>query len=221
MRLLILCGVAAPVLRLGLILLLGWLHPSYSQLNDYISELGAPDSPYAAIMNYVGIGAVGVLLMIFSLPLGRNPLHGRLATTGGTLLFLSGAAFVAVGLFPCDRAGCATAGSSAVMQAHILAGFVGMTAQALAPLAIGGGLFARAAHRPYSVASLILGLVSIVSLGLLVSGSAPSGLAQKSMQGAADLWVFLSALYLWKFSGSDSEAARSHRLQPTGSAAGT
>jgi len=51
MRLVAWSGILAPLLRLGLILLLGALHPDYSQARDFISELGAPDAPFPAVMN--------------------------------------------------------------------------------------------------------------------------------------------------------------------------
>lgn len=197
MRLLIVCGIIGPVLRLGLIVVLGLLHPSYSQSRDFISELGAPDSPYAAVMNLLGIGAVGVLLMVFSFAFRRVLASDRLLAAGTWLLFLSGAAFVAVGLFPCDQEGCATDRGSSAMLAHVMFGFIAMTSQALAPLAIGLRSFRRIGNKGYHVMSLTLGIVSVAGLVLLVAGATAPGLAQKTMQVAADMWVLLSAVYLY------------------------
>lgn len=197
MRLLIACGLVAPILRLGLILTLGALHPTYSQTTDFISELGAPDSPYAGLMNYVGIALVGVLLAAFSIPLRRYATD-PLARVAAWLLFVSGISFVVVGLAPCDRAGCEPGGSTSVMLVHIVSGFVGMTTQAVAPVAYGLRVFGSDRGGLRSGTSLLLGVISVAGLIALATGFGPHGLAQKTMQFAADVWVFTSAVYLYR-----------------------
>lgn len=206
-RFLIVCGLVAPVIRLGLIVTLGALHPTYSQATDFISELGAPDSPYADVMNYVGISLVGLLLAGFSVPLWQAA-PDSVGKAGAALLFLSGISFVVVGLAPCDRPGCGPGGSADVMFVHMVSGFTGMTTQALAPIAFGLGLFRAGEGRVYSAASLLLGLVSIMGLVALITGQGMPGLAQKTMQVAADGWVFGSAAFL--YFGADRFSSRSN-----------
>lgn len=199
MRALAWCGVAAPVIRLGLILVLGLLHPSYSQPRDFISELGAPDSPYAAVMNYAGISLVGVLLALFSIALYRAHRPGALALAGAVLLALSGLAFIAVGLFPCDQAGCSAANPSATMRVHMLAGMAGMSAQTLAALSFGLRLITGTTDRRYSALSLAFGMIALAALVLLIAHFAQlasPGLPQKIVQVATDLWVLVSAVYI-------------------------
>ena len=192
-------GILAPLLRLGLILLLGALHPDYSQARDFISELGAPDAPFPAVMNLLGISLVGLLLVVFSLPLRRSQPPGVLGTAGSLLLAISGVAFVAVGLLPCDRAGCSAEDPSAVMQGHLVAGLTAMTTQTLAALAFGLRLFSGTGPRWYAATSLALGLAALFALALLFGTGlrvpAP-GSAQKAMQFSADIWVFVSAAAL-------------------------
>lgn len=199
MRILALCGIAAPVLRLGLIVVLGALHPGYSQTRDFISELGAPDSPYAAVMNVAGIGLVGLLLVLFSLGLYRAAPRGALASAGAALLALSGLAFMAVGLLPCDRPGCAVESPSTVMRAHVVAGLSGMAAQSLAALAFGLRVLTGTGRRWYAVASLAGGAVALGAFGVLAFSGlrvACPGLVQKTLQASADVWVFLSAVHV-------------------------
>lgn len=202
MRILAWCGIVGPLLRLGLIALLGVLHPNYLQSRDFISELGAPDSPFAPLMNYAGTSLVGLLLVLFSVALYRFHRPGALALAGATLLALSGLAFVAVGLFPCDRPGCASADPSATMRVHLLMGMVGMSAQTLAPLAFGLRLFTGTRTGRYDATSLAIGLVALaalVSLFLLVGQHvklAHPGLPQKIFQVSTDVWVILSAVHV-------------------------
>jgi hypothetical membrane protein len=199
MRRLAWSGILAPLLRLGLILLLGALHPDYSQSRDFISELGAPDARFPAVMNLLGIALVGLLLVVFSVPLRRSQPRGPLATAGSLLLAISGVAFVAVGLLPCDRPGCSPEAPSNVMQGHLVAGLTAMTTQTLAALAFGLRLFSVTGSRWYAATSLALGLTALVALALLFATGlrlpAP-GIAQKVMQFSADIWVFVSAVAL-------------------------
>jgi hypothetical membrane protein len=199
MRRLAWSGILAPLLRLGLILLLGAVHPDYSQARDFISELGAPDAPFPAVMNLLGIALIGLLLVVFSVPLRRSQPPGPLGTAGALLLAISGVAFVAVGLLPCDRPGCSPESPSAVMQGHLVAGLTAMTTQTLAALAFGLRLFSGTGPRWYAATSLALGLAALLALALLFGTGlrlpAP-GIAQKVMQFSADIWVFVSAVAL-------------------------
>jgi hypothetical membrane protein len=197
MRRLAWSGILAPLLRLGLILLLGALQPDYSHARDFISELGAPDAPFPAVMNLLGIALVGLLLVVFSVPLRRSQPPGPLGTAGSLLLAISGVAFVAVGLLPCDQTGCSPEAPSAVMQGHLVAGLTAMTTQTLAALAFGFRLLSGTGPRWYAATSLGLGLAALLALALLFGTGlrlpAP-GIAQKVMQFSADVWVFVSAV---------------------------
>jgi hypothetical membrane protein len=199
MRLAVWSGILAPPLRLGLILLLGALDPDYSQARDFISELGAPDAPLPAVMNLLGIAFVGLLLVVFSVPLRRWQPPGALGTVGSLLLAVSGVAFMAVGLLPCDRPGCSLETPSAVMQGHLMAGLTAMTTQTLAALAFGLRVFSGTGPRWYATTSLCLGLAALLALALLFGTGlqlrAP-GIAQKVMQFSADIWVLVTAVAL-------------------------
>lgn len=199
MRILAWTGVIAPLLRLSLILLLGAAHPNYSQSRDFISELGAPDAAFPALMNYVGIGLVGVLLLVFTIPLHRSQPPGPLRTLGSFLLALSGVAFIAIGLLPCDRPGCAVDAPSPVMRGHFAAGFTAMMAQSLAALAFGLRVFSGTGARWFGITSLLLGLLALVAVALLFGSGLrlPSpGLVQKVVQVSTDVWVFVAALHI-------------------------
>jgi hypothetical membrane protein len=201
MRMLAWCGIIAPVLRIGLIIVLGYLDPGYSQARDYISELSAREAPFATVMGVVGVGLVGVLLVLFSVALFRWAKRGFLAAAGAAALAVSGVAFVCVALFPCDP-GCSLAAPSASMRIHLLAGAVAMTAQSCAPLLVGLGFLSPGDNRrAYAAFSLACGIVALSAIVLLFASQAAltvPGLVQKTFQGATDLWVLVSALVLLK-----------------------
>jgi hypothetical membrane protein len=196
-RILIFSGVLAPLLRLSLMLLLGFLHPGYSQGRDFISVLGARGAPYADLMNYVGIVSVGLLLGLFSIALFRAHRQSVLGALSALLLCVSALAFVAVGIFPCDP-GCSLANPSPTMKVHVVAGMVAMTGQSLAVLCFGlrvtrGGCRGQAA---VSLGLGLLGLACLVLLSLVLAGSLRTtqpALPQKVLQVTGDLWVLLMA----------------------------
>lgn len=188
-------GLIAPLLRLTLILVLGFLQPGYSHARDYISELSAEGAPYAALMNVLGLVTVGILLLGFSIALWRALRPGVSIAGGSVMLAAAGVAFVAVGVFPCDP-GCAVEAPSITMQRHILAGFLAMSAQTLAPVAIGAGLLMGKRHLRLGWTSLGLGVIAIAALAILFSQDASfpyPGALQKTFQVATDIWVFIAA----------------------------
>ena len=199
MRALAWCGVLAPTLRLGLILLLGSLDPSYSQLRDYISELGARGAPSALVMNVIGTSLVGILLCIFSLGLYQAKEPSVLKTAGTAFLALSGLAFILVGVFPCDP-GCSLVDPSASMRIHMMAGTVAMVSQAIAPMLFGLRLVSGTSDRRHAATSLACGAIAVGAVIVLLLGQGASlaypGLFQKVFQAAADLWVLISAVHL-------------------------
>lgn len=196
MRILAWFGIVAPVVRLSLIAVLGYLQPGYSQSRDFISELGAADAPYAWVMNSVGIAVVGLLLFGFGYALWRALKPGKLISLGAVTLSVAGLSFVAVGIFPCD-AGCSMEAPSQTMRLHLLAGTSAMFMESFAPLLIGAGLLIAKKYLKYALISLFFGSVAITALGVLFSQNssfAYPGTLQKTFQTSTDVWVFLSAM---------------------------
>lgn len=195
MKLLAWFGLLAPVIRLTLILALGFLQPGYSQVRDYISELSAVGAPYAWLMSGLGITLVGILLAGFSFALWRALRPGFAPAIGSVLLAAAGIAFVGVGVFPCDP-GCALEAPSITMQRHIMAGALAMSAQTLAPVAIGVGLLFDRRFLKFGWVSLGLGAMAVAALVTLFSQGPNypyAGALQKTFQVATDIWVFIAA----------------------------
>ena len=72
---------------------------------DYISELGAVDSPVKVIANVFGFSLFGIFIMIFALGIYRQRGLNSLRKISAIFIFLSGISMFLVGIFTCD-AGC-------------------------------------------------------------------------------------------------------------------
>jgi len=65
---LVICGIIGPIMFTIVLITLGFLHPEYNHITQYISELGATNAPYAGIIN-TGLFFVGILIAFFSIGL--------------------------------------------------------------------------------------------------------------------------------------------------------
>ena len=103
---LMLSGTATPVIFVLSLLLLGYLFPGYDHVRDYISELGAVDSPIRNTANFFAFFPMGLFLTLFSIGLYRViGKRGIYAKIGSIFLILSGVFLTSIGFFPCDS-GC-------------------------------------------------------------------------------------------------------------------
>src|SRR5262245_24159985 len=75
MRCLAACGIVAPILDVLITVWLGALDPGYSQVRQYISELGEAGRPYAGVFS-AWCFLWGLLFAGFAIALGRG-LGGR------------------------------------------------------------------------------------------------------------------------------------------------
>src|SRR5260370_1932684 len=98
-RLLLACGAIAPLLNIGVILILGATRPGYNawQIPDSNLELGA--GGWIQIANYI---VTGVLLLGFAIGLRRVLCTGRGSTWEPILLGIYGLTLLVTGLFLTD-----------------------------------------------------------------------------------------------------------------------
>lgn len=103
MRLLLMAGVAVPILYFANLLINSLLYPGYSHVTQYVSELGAPEAPYRALFNsgVILVGAAGFAAG-FGFFFAARRLGGNrvLAALAGLFLSLWGIAIVMAGMFP-------------------------------------------------------------------------------------------------------------------------
>ncbi|MBR9699980.1 DUF998 domain-containing protein [Candidatus Woesearchaeota archaeon] len=103
-KVLILAGLIGPIYLFFFFLILGMFVPGYNPFVDYISELGAVDSPVRWIANIFGFIPMGAVMFLFGLGLYRVLEHKVSAKTGSLLLMVAGVLLSAVSAFPCDDA---------------------------------------------------------------------------------------------------------------------
>ena len=97
------CGIIAPILFAFKVLIIGFYHPNYNHITQYMSELGAINAPYA-IINNTGLAIGGILITLFSYSLLQELNEKKTIFTilGFSLVFISGLSFFLIGFFPCD-----------------------------------------------------------------------------------------------------------------------
>jgi hypothetical membrane protein len=100
---LILAGVVGPLtFFFTIFFLFDIMYPGYDPVNQYISELGAVDSPVRVLASVFGFSLLGVFTMMFSYGLYRTKELSKLARFSALFFFLTGVLMFMVGVFSCD-----------------------------------------------------------------------------------------------------------------------
>ena len=190
MRLLILGGIAGPILFSAIVIVSAAYRSDYSHITNFISELGATGTPYAGVMNYAGFLPGGLMLAVFGVALAKTLPRHHLTILAAVLVTSFGAGVAVSGVISCDP-GCPQTGGSVENLIH----------NRIAPIAFlcliaGMGILAiqfrrHPAWRPLWVYTLISSGVALCLLVALVSS-----LDTRELTG---LWqrLLLAALFLW------------------------
>ncbi len=194
-RMLAICGIVGPIAYTIVLIAIGLLRPGYNHLKQSMSELGEVGGPNAIIMNTVGFILLGALMIAFSLGLYRGIKEG--SKIGPASIAMSGAGWIAVGLFHVDPN---TVNTSAML--HVMGAMLVGLGFSVAPFSI-----ARrsrkddrwVSYRPYSLAT---GLLTAV-LGLIfIFGGIEGwmGALQRTVVGVPLLWIEVMAIRLLRLS---------------------
>ncbi len=181
-------GVSCPPTAAAVLLLAGWLSPSYDPVRSSLSHLGQRGQPFALAVNLV-FAALGLAYVGVAWALRRS--LGPRARGGPWLLAVAGVALVGIALVSKDPAR---------PLPHRVVALVLFLALALAPLLVAGRLRldARwARHAALSVATfavsaalLVVGAVGVVHGGL------PAGAWERSYAGVNLAWLTAVAVGL-------------------------
>lgn len=95
-------GLLAPIFYFSLLYILGMLWEGYNPITTGMSEIGAVNSPYKDIMNYLGFSILGLSITYFSFGLRKKLKKSIQNSIIFFLTFISGLFLFLVGFFPCD-----------------------------------------------------------------------------------------------------------------------
>ncbi len=195
------CGIIAPILYTIMMIVLGFLWPSYNPATQLISELGGVGAPNA-IIYAAGFALTGILITAFAFGLHRGINKKSRSKTGSALVAIYGLGMVGQAFFPWDKVNLV----SFTSMMHLVIGWTYWTAMTLAPLFIARRLKNDIQWKSYRVYSLATGLVTAVLI--LILGSfwieGYMGVLQRIAVGVPLLWVETMAIKLFRLSASSS-----------------
>jgi len=192
------CGILAPLLVTIQLIIIGYYHPNYNHIIQYMSELGAVNAPYANIKN-TGLSIIGILIIFFSFGMYEE-LNGKQTKSiilGSSLVFISGLSFFLIGFFPCDP-DCINFTTIGIVH-----GYLANTAQF--PLIIAPYFLLTNFKRNkkwhiiyyYSIVTIILEIISFAVYKSYIFEDY-IGLLQRISFGIPILWVEIIAIKIFK-----------------------
>lgn len=208
-----LLGVAVCIIFWVAMLILGALRPSYSQLVNDISELGAIGTPNAIVWNIVGFIIPGLCLALVGerLALVIDRRRKRAASLARWLLFLFGLGIAGQGVFPAVMENGVPVITSWRTQAHLLV-------SVLSGLAWIAGLILLIAPMRRNPQWRNWYLVNVIAILVVIAGSfarggrLPDGSIQRIVDAIVFAWFLLMSVRLIRI-GSVKEAGTRAALE--------
>lgn len=195
MRLFTICGIVAPIIFWVMVIIESLLRPGYSQLYNYVSDLGV--GPLSILQN-INFIVFGILTLIFSYSLKTfypSP-HTRTMKIGILFFILFSLGVLLAGIFPEDYLS---------QVPHNLVSSLAFLSIIIAQILIWHGLTNenRSIWGKYRKYTLISGLISIFLIILLnvsmVYGIYP-GLVQRDFLIVTWIWILITGLKLYNIS---------------------
>ncbi|MFX1303432.1 MAG: DUF998 domain-containing protein [Promethearchaeota archaeon] len=195
-KILIISGVIGPIFFFILLTILGLMWDGYNPISTGMSEIGAVDSPFKNIMNYLGFSLLGIFIVIFSIGFKvyfKKNLQMKIAFI---LLLIGGIFMFSVGFFPCDPQciDITLTGKLHSLTSTIPAILIPISAMFSAyPIS-------RFWQNKWGYSSFFLGALSLVCGPIMfIEGlTIYSGLIQRLGTGLSLLWIFLVSLKINK-----------------------
>ncbi|MCU1644116.1 MAG: hypothetical protein JWN03_4391 [Nocardia sp.] len=201
MRLLLACGVIAPLLNIVVILILGAIRPGYNAWIVPDSNLELGDGGWIQITNYIVTGA---LMLGFALGMRLRLRTGRGSTWGPILLGSYGLTFIVIGpILPDPSLGYPPGASSALTvhgAVHTVFGLLQFASLIAACFVLARRDEARERRgwSWYSVATGLLVAASYIAFVLTakLSDGGPTGLIERIGIIGGGMWIALLAIRL-------------------------
>lgn len=180
----------------------GFLHPNYSHISQFISELYAVDAPNADSLRYIGYIPSGIFFFLFSIfAIVETPKSIQRAIGFLGIGFGYGLGTVICGFFTCD-AGCNPEFINPTLS-QLIHNLMGFITYCIVPVSI--LLIAMASRKwknstSFSNISFVLAVISFCFVVLLnVNLHSPyKGLIQRIIEGSILIWITVCSFYFIK-----------------------
>jgi hypothetical membrane protein len=188
-----LCGIIAPILFTILVIMESLLRPDYSQIYNFVSDLGV--GPNAVIQN-VNFAIFGILSILFALGLrsGLPSPQKKALKAGVWLVAIFGLCILLAGVFPEDYLS---------QIPHNLVSATAFVTIIAAQLLIWKGLknandSVWGKYRTYSLISGLMSLILVLVLKVAMSDFTDyQGIVQRAFLAVPWIWVEVTALKLY------------------------
>ncbi|MEY2399379.1 MAG: hypothetical protein QOJ00_2553 [Actinomycetota bacterium] len=191
------CAVVAALWSVGLTSIGGAHWSGYSQVHQWVSELGERGAPDGAAVNWLGFFPAGVLVAAAVMLLARAFRFSTLATVGVLVVgFAEAVGYIGSAAAPCDL-GCPATGGSLTQAVHNAVSVMNYAGVAVGAVCVAAALRGRRPWRPVRAASLVTAIVVTLSgpVMLVPAFADGRGLVQRVVEVVILTWfVVLGAV---------------------------
>ena len=195
-RPLLLTGFVGPLVFAITVVLVASLRPSYSHVNQFMSELGETGGHLAWVMNYFGFMLSAGLILIFVLAFRTRLPRTLLNLVGTSLLVVFAISMFFAGVFSCD-VGCPLTEQSFNQELHDLFSILAFPAFTAGVFSCGLSLSRTASWRRFGNYSLVTAVLSLILLVAMVQSEASregTGIYQRLYLGVLFLWLMVMSV---------------------------
>lgn len=204
MQRLLLGGLFGPLLFALVVVGSALMRHDYNHITQFISELGATNTPNAALMNYLGFVFAGVLILLFGVALRQVLPHHWTMRAASIFVILFGAGIATSGIISCD-AGCPQGEGTPQNIVHNIIGPLTFLSLIIAAAVFGFGARNLAPWRSlwrYSMFTALMGFTFLATLAGSLDPHDPTGLWQRLLLITLFLWCAVIAVHAFRFSQS-------------------
>ncbi len=196
LKFLIIPGIFSPIFFFTLLTILGLLWNGYNPISTGMSEIGAIDSPFRDIMNYLGFSLLGFFIIVFSIGFKLYFKKNLTLTIAFILLLIGGIFMFSVGFLPCDSQ-CID-----VTLTGELHSITSIISAILIPIAVMLSAYpiSKEWGKIWGYGSFFLGILSMASGPIIFVEYLNNftGLIQRLGIGFSLLWIFITSLRIYK-----------------------
>ena len=179
-------------------IIFGLLHPGYSHLSQYLSELGADNAPNYLLNNYLVTVPFGLSYSLFAIGALTSVKHSKISFVVFSTLFIIGILHVVFAVFNCEE-GCSLEPFTTKTRIHYFSAYSSVLLTIFCQLLYGLEYFKT--RKNIYLISIICGLVSLAILMTMIRTGITSpyrGVFQRMMALNMVVWVVLNGIHIRK-----------------------